>query len=148
MCLCLICVLSDWARWNWKGPKWKSLSGSEDYYIRSFYMRTLLLFYMQLQAKYLVLLSTIQMIFKEINGLFLRFQTWSTSTDLHSNLCELKHIWGSLPCSPFWKKRFLGCCPSTKTIPDQALSDCRRVNLALRWSCQILSNVLAGPLVT
>ena len=45
---------------------------------------------------------------------------------------------------PFLKKWFLGCYPSTKNVPDQASLDCRRVNLASRWSCQILSHVFAG----
>lgn len=42
---------------------------TEDLDIRPLYMRNLCLFYMQLQAKYLVPSSTIQMIVEEINGL-------------------------------------------------------------------------------
>lgn len=42
---------------------------AEDIDIRPLYMRSLCLFYMQLQAKYLVPSSTLQMIVEEINGL-------------------------------------------------------------------------------
>ena len=68
---------------------------------------------------------------------------------LHNTLfhwSSFQSLWALAYLSLFTlpKKWFLGCYPSTKTIPDQASLDCRRVNLASWWSCQMLSQVLAG----